>query len=101
MARCTVERLMRELGIAGALRGKRVITTVPDTSDDDHGGGLRPRQTVRRTESGRAAAHDQYAFQRAAHSARRSTTGVPSGFIHTRSVTAPTPAWRDSFEVVA
>ncbi|MDO0929963.1 IS3 family transposase [Streptomyces sp. TG1A-8] len=30
VARCTVERLMRELGIAGAVRGKKVITTVPD-----------------------------------------------------------------------
>ncbi|SCD54465.1 putative transposase [Streptomyces sp. DpondAA-D4] len=30
VARCTVERLMRELGIAGALRGKRVLTTIPD-----------------------------------------------------------------------
>ena len=30
VARCTVERLMRELGIAGAVRGKRVITTLPD-----------------------------------------------------------------------
>jgi putative transposase len=29
VARCTVERLMRELGIQGAVRGKRVITTVP------------------------------------------------------------------------
>nr|WP_240509678.1 IS3 family transposase [Streptomyces malaysiense] len=28
-ARCTVERLMRELGIQGAVRGKRVITTIP------------------------------------------------------------------------
>ncbi|NEE50355.1 IS3 family transposase, partial [Streptomyces sp. SID8455] len=27
VARCTVERLMRELGIAGAVRGKRVLTT--------------------------------------------------------------------------
>lgn len=32
MARCTVERLMCELGIAGAVRGKRVITTIPDPS---------------------------------------------------------------------
>ncbi|MEU1409440.1 IS3 family transposase [Streptomyces sp. NPDC005728] len=32
VARCTVERLMRELGIAGAVRGKRVITTIPDPS---------------------------------------------------------------------
>ncbi|MEV0966295.1 IS3 family transposase [Streptomyces sp. NPDC049910] len=30
VARCTIERLMRELGIAGAVRGKKVITTMPD-----------------------------------------------------------------------
>ncbi|WP_327371568.1 IS3 family transposase [Streptomyces sp. NBC_01217] len=30
VARCTVERLMRELGIAGAVRGKKVITTIRD-----------------------------------------------------------------------
>ncbi len=29
VARCTVERLMRELGITGAVRGKHVITTLP------------------------------------------------------------------------
>ncbi|MET9168093.1 IS3 family transposase [Streptomyces cellulosae] len=29
VARCTVERLMRELGITGAVRGRRVITTLP------------------------------------------------------------------------
>ncbi|WPW26452.1 IS3 family transposase [Streptomyces atratus] len=29
VARCTVERLMRELRIQGAVRGKRVITTLP------------------------------------------------------------------------
>ncbi|MFE0701715.1 IS3 family transposase [Streptomyces sp. NPDC058872] len=29
VARCTVERLMRELGIAGAVRGKKAITTIP------------------------------------------------------------------------
>lgn len=32
VARCTIERLMRELGITGAVRGKRVVTTVPDSS---------------------------------------------------------------------
>jgi putative transposase len=32
VARCTVERLMRDLGIAGAVRGKKVITTIPDAS---------------------------------------------------------------------
>jgi transposase InsO family protein len=30
VARCTVERLMRELGIFGAVRGKKIRTTVPD-----------------------------------------------------------------------
>ncbi|WP_442538156.1 IS3 family transposase [Streptomyces pimonensis] len=29
VARCTVERLMRELGLQGAVRGRRVITTIP------------------------------------------------------------------------
>jgi len=32
VARCTVERLMRSLGIKGVLRGKKIITTNPDTS---------------------------------------------------------------------
>ena len=32
VARCTVERLMGELGIAGAVRGARVRTTVPDAA---------------------------------------------------------------------
>ena len=32
VARCTVERLMRNLGIRGVARGKKVITTQPDTS---------------------------------------------------------------------
>ncbi|MFF3951511.1 IS3 family transposase [Streptomyces sp. NPDC001902] len=43
VARCTVERLMRELGITGAVRGKKVITTIqnhaaeraPDLLDRD------------------------------------------------------------------
>lgn len=30
VARCTVERLMREIGISGAVRGKKVITTITD-----------------------------------------------------------------------
>jgi putative transposase len=34
VARCTVERLMRELGLAGACRGKRRRTTVPDPAAD-------------------------------------------------------------------
>ena len=29
VARCTVERLMRRLGIKGVVRGKRVVTTNP------------------------------------------------------------------------
>jgi len=32
VARCTVERLMKRLGLQGVRRGKRVRTTVPDTS---------------------------------------------------------------------
>ncbi|MFF0143069.1 IS3 family transposase [Streptomyces sp. NPDC005227] len=32
VARCTVERLMRELGIAGAVRGKKIITTIADST---------------------------------------------------------------------
>ena len=32
VARCTVERLMKRLGIVGVRRGKRCITTVPDES---------------------------------------------------------------------
>ena len=32
VARCTVERLMREMGLQGARRGKTVRTTLPDTS---------------------------------------------------------------------
>ncbi len=32
IARCTVERLMQHMGIEGVRRGKRVRTTVPDTS---------------------------------------------------------------------
>jgi putative transposase len=34
VARCTVERLMGQMGIQGAIRGKRVWTTVPDESAD-------------------------------------------------------------------
>ena len=30
MARCTVERLMRDMGLQGAIRGKKCRTTVPD-----------------------------------------------------------------------
>jgi putative transposase len=30
VARCTVERLMRQMGLRGVVRGKRIRTTVPD-----------------------------------------------------------------------
>jgi len=33
VARCTVERLMASMGVAGALRGKKPRTTVPDAAD--------------------------------------------------------------------
>jgi putative transposase len=42
VARCTVERLMRDLGLAGARRGKRVRTTVPAAA------AARPADLVRR-----------------------------------------------------
>src|SRR5262249_11966494 len=32
VARCTVARLMRQMGLAGAIRGRRFKTTLPDTS---------------------------------------------------------------------
>jgi putative transposase len=32
VARCTVARLMRQMGLVGAIRGRRFKTTVPDTS---------------------------------------------------------------------
>jgi putative transposase len=32
VARCTVERLMRKMGLEGAVRGRKFKTTVPDTS---------------------------------------------------------------------
>jgi len=42
VARCTVERLMRRMGLAGAVRGRRFKTTVPDTS------ATRPADLVKR-----------------------------------------------------
>ena len=34
IARCTVERLMRELGLQGVVRGRRIKTTVPDDASN-------------------------------------------------------------------
>jgi len=34
VARCTVERLMRQMGIRGAVRGRGVVTTRPGSGDD-------------------------------------------------------------------
>ena len=42
MARCTVERLMRDLGLRGVTRGKTKHTTVADTATE------RPRAPVER-----------------------------------------------------
>ena len=42
VARCTVERLMKDLGIAGARRGRRCRTTIPATAAD------RPADLVQR-----------------------------------------------------
>src|SRR5262249_18896923 len=43
VARCTVARLMRQMGLAGAIRGRRFKTTLPDTS------AARPADLVNRT----------------------------------------------------
>lgn len=32
VARCTVERLMREMGLQGVVRGRKIVTTNPDTA---------------------------------------------------------------------
>ena len=42
VARCTVERLMRNLGLRGAIRGKRIRTTIPAKESD------RPLDLVKR-----------------------------------------------------
>ena len=42
VARCTVARLMRDLGLEGARRGKRFKTTIPDSD------ALRPADLVER-----------------------------------------------------
>ena len=42
VARCTVERLMRQMGLQGAVRGKRIRTTVPGDT------GSRPLDLVKR-----------------------------------------------------
>ena len=34
VARCTTERLMRDLGLRGVVRGKRIRTTIPDELQD-------------------------------------------------------------------
>ena len=50
VARCTVQRLMRELGIAGARRGRKIRTTIPGRDGQRAGDLLNrdftaPRQT--------------------------------------------------------
>ncbi len=46
VARCTVERLMRELGIAGVRRGKKIRTTVRDDRHERAGDLLRRNFTA-------------------------------------------------------
>ncbi|MFC4914113.1 IS3 family transposase [Actinomadura gamaensis] len=41
VARCTVERLMRELGLQGARRGRKIRTTMPDQAHERAGDLLR------------------------------------------------------------
>ena len=47
VARCTVERLMRDLGLRGVVRGRRVRTTIPDET------AARPADLVQRIVSSR------------------------------------------------
>ena len=42
VARCTIERLMRDLGLRGAVRGRKFKTTIPDTA------AVRPADLVQR-----------------------------------------------------
>jgi transposase InsO family protein len=42
VARCTIERLMRDLGLRGAIRGRKFKTTIPDEA------ALRPADLVQR-----------------------------------------------------
>jgi putative transposase len=74
VARCTVERLMRELGIAGAAaRRKKPRTTVPDT------GGRRPADLLERDFSAPAPNRRWVAGI--------TYTGTHAGFVYTAFVT--------------
>ncbi|WP_157996797.1 IS3 family transposase, partial [Streptomyces otsuchiensis] len=67
VARCTVERLMRELGIEGVIRGQRRRTTVPEPT------APRPPDLVNRrfTAEARPGTRPSRSRLRRAHSARR------------------------------
>ncbi|MBB5217651.1 hypothetical protein HNQ49_004366 [Parapusillimonas granuli] len=75
VARCTVERLMRRLGIEGVRRGKRVRTTVPD------GAAACPRDLVKRHSRPQAPKRNGQAASAAANRltpAYGPPNGVPS-----------------------
>ena len=71
VARCTVERLMRELGLHGARRGKKVRTTVPAAA------AARPADLVRRQFS--PAAPDRLWVADFAYSAQLAVMCSPAG----------------------
>lgn len=48
MARCTVARLMRDLGLEGARRGKKIRTTIRDDGQERAGDLLRRDLTASR-----------------------------------------------------
>jgi putative transposase len=81
VARCTVERLMRELGLAGARRGKRRRTTVADPA------AARPADLVGRRFH-RAAPHRLWVADFERHEALSNRVEV--GDLHRRAVAA---AW--------
>lgn len=45
LARCTVARLMKDMGLEGVRRGKKVRTTISDPTDVELGTALTPRNT--------------------------------------------------------
>ena len=62
VARCTVERLMRDLGLAGARRGRRHRTTMPDVSASRPADLVQRRFTYTGTRPPKSAVEDLRSF---------------------------------------
>jgi putative transposase len=68
VARCTVSRLMRDLGLRGVVRGRRCKTTIPDTALD------RPADRVNRDFKVNRPWHSMHWNKRCTTVCRRSRT---------------------------